>query len=383
MLKVLHLINYPGKGGTERYILSLAEKLHGKSCKFYLGYSEEGPMIKTAKDLGIKTVHIPMRSPYDLKAALAVKEVCRKFSVDVVHTHFLRENYISIFSRIAGNKAALVNTHHMLTEKNMILRLFNRLFTPMDDRVIAVSGAVRDRMTSEGILSSKIEVIYNGVDADYWAGTRSMKFRKELGISRDDFVITSVARFSEEKGHVFLLEAIKHYKKLAVSNAAKIKKNVKFVLVGDGELFGQTRKLAGMLGVSDIAVFTGYRTDLKKVLLDSDLYVSHSKSEALGISILEALACGLPVVATDAGGPAEIVNNSTRCGILTDYGNTEQFAAAILKLVTDKKLYVTLKDNTAVLVRKKFNLDKTAQETYNLYNRCIELRKEKERSNDN
>jgi glycosyltransferase involved in cell wall biosynthesis len=376
MLKVLHLINYPGKGGTERYILSLAEKLHGKGCKFYLGYSEDGPMLKQVKELGIETVHIPMRSPYDLKAATAVKEICKKNLIDVVHTHFLRENYISIFSRIAGNKAALVNTHHMLTENSMILRLFNRIFMLMDDKIIAVSCAVRDKMVSEGIPSPKIEVIYNGVDAEYWGvGNRSMKFREELGISRDDFVITSVARFSEEKGHVFLLEAIKHYKKLASSNPANIGKNVKFVLVGDGELFDRTRKLAGMLGVSDITVFTGYRSDLKKILLDSDLFVSHSKSEALGISILEALACGLPVVATNAGGPAEIINNTTRCGILTDYGDAERFATAIIKLIADKRLYVTFKNNSIKFVRSKFNLDKTAQETYNLYKSCLELRR--------
>jgi len=371
----MHLINYPGKGGTERYILSLAEKLHGKSCKFYLGYSENGPMLKQVKELGIETVHIPMRNPYDLKAAAAVKEVCKKNLIDVVHTHFLRENYISIFSRIAGNESALVNTQHMLTENNMILRLFNRMFMLKDDKIIAVSCAVRDKMISEGIPSSKIEVIYNGVDVEYWeAGNRSMEFRKELGISEDDFVITSVARFSEEKGHVFLLEVIKYYKKLASSNE-NIRKNVKFILVGDGELFDRTRKLAGMLGVSDITVFTGYRSDLKKILLGSDLFLSHSKSEALGISILEALACGLPVVATNAGGPAEIINNTTRCGILTNYGDAERFAAAIIRLITDERLYTAFKDNSVKLVRSKFNLDKTAHETYNLYKRCLELRK--------
>jgi len=375
MLKVLHLLNYPGRGGTERYILSLAEKLHNKSCKFYLGYSKGGPMLEQARKLGIKAINIPMRSPYDFKAAAKVKEVCEKFSIDVIHTHFLRENYVSIFSRLAGNRTALVNTHHMLAEKNMLLRLSNRLLTRLDDKITAVSDAVRERMIREGISPSKIEVIYNGVDPDYWKGRRSMKVRKELGISESDFVIASVARFSEEKGHAFLLESVKQFKKLMASKTSPKAEKVKFLLVGDGELFSECRKFAELLGVSDDVIFMGYRSDIKTILYDSDLYVSHSKSEALGISILEALACGLPVVATSAGGPSEIVNEDSKCGVLVDYGDAEGFAAALLKFITDREFYVACKENAPATVRKKFNLDETAQQTYNLYNRCLELRR--------
>ena len=119
----------------------------------------------------------------------------------------------------------------------------------------------------------------------------------------------------------------------------------------------------------------GYRSDIKTILYDSDLYVSHSKSEALGIAILEALACGLPVVATSAGGPSEIVNEDSKCGVLVDYGDAEGFAAALLKFITDREFYVACKENAPATVRKKFNLDETAQQTYNLYNRCLELRR--------
>jgi len=367
MLNVLHLINYPGKGGTEKYILSLAERLHGNGCTFYLGHSEDGPMLDTVRQLGIETIHIPMKSPYDFRAAIAVKETCRKLGIDIIHTHFLRENYISIISKLAGNKAAVIYTHHMLTEKNAVLRMSNKLFTAMDDRIIAVSRAVRDMMVSEGISPSKIEVIYNGVDCDYWTGQRSMKFRKEFGISEDDFVITSAARFSEEKGHAFLLEAIKDFKGQAAKCPEGFAQRVKFVLVGDGELLEKARKLAAELGISDITVFTGYRTDIRNILLDSDLYVSHSKSESLGISILEALACGLPVVSTDSGGPSEIINGGTGCGILIKYGDTESFAGAVLRLVTDKSLYAALKSKTVKTVKNMFSLEKTAGETYNLY----------------
>lgn len=369
MIKVLHLLNYPGRGGSERYILSLAEKLHNNGCIFYLGYSADGPMLEMAKALGIQAFNLPMDSPYDLRAAILLKDFCREFNIDIIHTHFLRENYISAFSKIAGNKAAIINTCHLLEKKKPLLVITNFLINFFTDGIIAVSFAVRDQLVGEGISPKKIEIIHNGVDINYWKGRRNYRIRSELGLTRDDFVITSIARFSEEKSHIFLLESIRELKKTAAFLNVKEFERVKFLFVGDGELMEECKKMTNMFGISDKIIFTGYRSDIRAILHASDLFVSHSRSEALGISILEALASGLPVVATNSGGPSEIINAQNNCGLLVGRNDTEGFAEAMMRFITDKKFYNTCRKNAVAVAEEKFSLDKTAEQTYNLYNK--------------
>ncbi|HHW49360.1 MAG TPA: glycosyltransferase family 4 protein [Clostridiaceae bacterium] len=367
MLNVLHLINYPGKGGSEKYILSLVEKLQDKNCKFYICHSEDGPMLESAKKLGAEVINLKMRSPYDFKAALELKKLCKKLSIDIVHTHFLRENCIAALSKFLGNRVVLVNTYHLIGDENILLRLFNSLLTAVTDRIIAVSNAVKKKIASECINSRKIKVIHNGVDIEYWKGERDLKVRDELGVNRNAFMVTSIARFSEEKGHIFYLESIKEFKKLYYQDGRKNTGDVKFVLVGDGEMLDECINFADMLGLSEDVIFTGYRLDVKDILHGSDLFVSHSKSEALGISILEALACSVPVIATDAGGPSEIISENNDCGMIVEYGDTEGMAKSILKFINDKSFYDSCRENALKTVRAKFSLDKTVEETFNLY----------------
>lgn len=368
MLNILHLINYTGGGGTESYIYSLAEKLHNNNCIFLVCYSEEGPSLKLFRELGIQTIQLPMSSPYDLKAAKKLAKICKEKSIDVVHTHFLRENYISILSKVFGNKSLLINTRHMLIQNSSPIIYANKFMTRFNHKIIAVSKAVQDLLLKESINPNKIQLIYTGIEESSWVNNNNNNnlFRTEFNIDDDTTLISSVARFSEEKGHFFLLKSISLFKKLLKINN-KQNMNFKFILVGDGVLLERSKKLANDLGVFEDIIFTGYRNDISNILNSSNLFVSHSESESFGISILEAMACGLPIITTDSGGTKEIIDSSGEYGILVDYGNENEFAQALFKLVNDKDLVETYKKNGFVLLNQKFSLDKTADETYNLY----------------
>lgn len=371
MLNILHLINYTGGGGTESYIYSLAKKLHNNQCKFFIGYSEEGSSLELFKDLGIETIKIPMNSPYDIKAAKSLAHICKEKSIDVVHTHFLRENYISILSKIFKNKSLLINTRHMLIQNSKPIIYANRLMTLFNHKIIAVSKAVENLLLDEFINPNKIQLIYTGIDLNDWNNHRDSSFKNEFNIDSNEILIVSVARFSEEKGHSFLLESILIFKSLLETNNLQ-DLNFKFILVGDGELLEKSKILAKKLGVFEDIIFIGYRNDIANILNDCDLFVSHSKSEAFGISILEAMACGLPVISTDSGGTREIINPSSNSGILVNYGDKSQFAKALLELVNDKNLISKYKENGLILLTEKFSLDKTAIETYNLYSHNLD-----------
>lgn len=371
MINVLHLINYPGKGGSEGYILSLAEKLHGGECKFSLAYSMDGPMLKQAEAMGIATYNIPMKSPWDIKAASNVKKLCRELSIDVIHTHFLRENFVSVFSRFLGCRAALVNAVHMLDERTGVIKLANRFFSSFDDGIIAVSNSVRNILLSEGINSSKIRLIFNGVDIDVRCEKNNEGIREALGIKAGEYVITSAARFSEEKGHFFLLDAINYFKRTYKQGNDGNTPRVRFILAGDGVLLDECKKRADSLGIAEDIIFSGFCSDVNSLLGASDLFISHSIREAMGISILEALACGLPVVAINSGGPGEIVNDDTGCGILVEKGDAAGFAAAMSRMVRDREFYDFCRSRALITVKDMFNLDETAGATLDFYIECM------------
>jgi glycosyltransferase involved in cell wall biosynthesis len=364
MLNVLHLIYNWGKGGFESYVHSLVEKLHGRECNIYIAYSERVPVPELVEGLGIQTFHIPMKSPYDFKAAGEVANLCKKLSIHAVHTHFIRERYISAISRLFGNRARLIYTSHVIVPKSPALKLTNRIIHGLEDNIIAVCGAGREQMLTEGLNKNKIEVIYNGVDIGFWGKRVRSTIRSEFSLKEEDFVITSAGRFNEVKGHRFLLECARRLIQLVPENEGK---RVRFFLVGEGELLEECRKLAVQLGISGNTVFAGFRSDIRNIFHGSDLYVSSSKSEALSMSIIEALACGLPVVATNVGGTSEVVNEENQCGCLVEYGDVEGFARAMLKFMEDREFYSTRSSNASRTAAEKFSLDKMVKETYNLY----------------
>ena len=366
MLKILHLLNYLGSGGSEKYIYSLAKKLHGKLCEFYIAYSDDGPGRSMFEELGIKMIPLRMNSPFVMKAARLRKILCRQLSLNVIHTHFLRENYISILSKIAGNRVTIINTRHMLFENSRKVVLLNRVFTLFNSRIIAVSGHVRDRLIREGISEKKISMIYNGVDPDEWNCSSPANFRKDMGIADEDMLITSVSRFSPEKGHDFIIDVIGYMKKNS-SALGLTGKKYKFALAGVGPLEEAIKEKIKANGLQDDVFLPGYVDNVKEMLRDSDIFIAHSENEALGIAILEAMASGLPVITTDSGGTSEIVNEREQTGILVDYGDVQGYAAGLAMLINDSQLRRKYSDNGMRIVKERFSLDKTVAETYNLY----------------
>lgn len=366
MLNILHLINCLGRGGTEKYICLLAKKLHNRLCRFYLAYSEESGGRELFEEAGIDPIRLKMRNPLDIRAAAGLKALCAKLSIDVVHTHFLRENYIAVLSKMLGNKVKVINTRHMLFENTRWVIAANRLFTRLDNKIIAVGNSVREQLTREGINPGKVELIYTGVDLEEWNIPVTSAFRKEHGICADEILAASIARFSEEKGHEFFIDAIgyfkEHMEELGVASG-----KFRFVLAGDGELRDKITQKAKMLGLQNDIIFTGYIGDIKSLLKSSDIFISHSKSESLGISILEAMAAGIPVISTDSGGAAEIVNNRFENGILINYGDKKALAESLAELALKKELRKLCIENGFKTIREHFCLDKTAEETYNLY----------------
>jgi len=369
MLKILYLLNHAGKGGTERYVYSLARKLNGMEAEVFFAYNEEGPLVDQMKELGIPVYRLGMKSRFDFTAERTLAELCRKLEVDIVHTQFLREFYIALLSRLFGNNICIVNTCHVIHTARPVDRFLNKLLSFKNTRTIAVSHAAENMLIRQGMRSEDISVIHNGVDVDYFTESTPSTIREELGIDKDSLVAVSIARFSPEKGHGFLIRSIA---RLAETDKDLFsERKITFLLVGDGQTLEESKKLASELGVSRHILFAGYRTDVRNILKGSDIFICHSVHEALPISILEALACSLPVITTDVGGTGEIVNERSQCGIRVSYGDVDGMARAMKLFFENRQLREQYGRNGLETVKREFSIDSMVSKTHEIYKNCV------------
>ncbi len=363
-MNVLYLLNHAGKAGTERYVQSLVEKLNGNKVNAYFAYNEEGLLVERLKELGVAAYRVEMHSPYDLKAAKELALLCRKLSIDLIHTHYLRENYIAMLAQLFGSKAKVAYTNHFIARNNLVTRFSNRLMNPLEAGVIAVCNRGREMMISNGVAASKIRVLFNAVDPELWGTREPSTLRGEFGISDDTFVILCASRFAHDKGHRYLVRTMA---KLKESNCRKFA----CVLAGDGPLLEEIRQLTVEMGLEQDILFIGFRKDIKNLFNGSDLYFNSSEHEASSFLILEALASGLPVIATDMGGNNDIINDRNGCGVLVKYEDAESTAREIRRIMDDESLQASLGQNALKAVQENFNLVKMANQTYNLYEEFI------------
>lgn len=356
-LKVLYLIHHAGKGGTERYVQSLAVKLGGDGrVEPFFAYTEKGLLTERMEELGVPTFYIPMPGRYDLKAAKNIAALCREHNIDVIHTQFLRENYIAMLSRLFYSKPSVVYTNHLILPNNTVTRLSNRMLSPTQGAVIAVCNPGREQMILNGIPAAKITVIHNGVDPQEWSDTGDRSVRARVGVPDDVPVLVYAARFVEGKGHAGLMEAL-----------AVLKKEHMFhmLLTGDGPLLDDTRALAERLGISDRVTFLGFTSDMRSVLNSCDICVNAAGTEACSFNILEAMAAGLPVAAADAGGNPDLVDGTN--GLLFTCDDPKAMAASLGRLISDAKLRGGCAEKALESARGRFNISVMLDKTYDIY----------------
>lgn len=359
-MNILHLVFSFERGGAETYIVNTIERMKEKDIKFFVVCDHKGTNHDKIEKICSNVEIINMKSILDLKAAFRIAKFCRENNIEIIQAHFLRESFIAVLSKIFNPKIKVLWTMHLIyDEKRNLLRNMNKFFSKGANRIICVSEAVKHSLATEGISSKKLATVLNGVDTDFFKPTHGNQIRKELGIEDDDILLTTVSRFQKVKGHEFLIDAL---------NELRNNYNFKFksLLVGDGEEMENIKRKAEDLNLTDRVIFAGYREDIPSILTESDIYISPSENEAISFSIMEALACEVPVVATKVGGVPEVINKG-KCGVMAHYGDEKRFAKAVYDLYNNKKEYEEIKKNSRMLIQENFSLKNMISSTYNIY----------------
>lgn len=357
-LRVAHVVQGLEVGGLEKQVIELARRADRRVvlpeivCTDYVGrlaslHPPEAPVSA-----------VGARPGFDWRAVARLARHFWRSRTDVVHSHNQRAHYLSTFAGRVARVPVLINTRHGMylpTTRRAVLR--RRTLAALSDAVVAVSSAARDATIElDRIPASKVRTIVNGTDVAAARLTRS-EARRKLGLGDGAFVIGAVGRLAPEKDFSSLIEAFDRAR-TEISRLAG-------AILGDGPLSGELQETARARGCSELR-FYGHRPDAVSLLPAFDVFVQPSLTEGIALSVIEAMAAGLPVIATSVGGNPQAIGDG-EAGILVPPRDVEALAGAIAALARDPGRRAELAAAARRRAERCFSIEATARAYEALY----------------
>ncbi len=321
---VLHLIKGLGPGGAERLLVNQARAGAGSAVTHRVAYLVpwKNQLVPELEAAGWATTCLGTGRAWDLRWARRFRRLVLDSDVGVVHGH---SPLVSSIARLVlatlpdeNRPATLYTEHNEWGRHRRLTRWLNRRTIGREDQVLAVSTGVRDSMPPH----LDVHVVRHGIDVAAVAAQAAHReaVRAELGVEADGFVVGIVANLRREKRYDVLLDA--------AARVVAADHRVRFVSVGQGPLEDEIGARHRRLGLGDRFSLLGYRDDATRVMSAFDLFTLTSDHEGLPVALMEAVALGLPVVATRVGGVAEALVGTD--AVLVDPGDVGALADAYL-----------------------------------------------------
>jgi len=372
-MRIVHVIPDLDIGGAEAQMVTLISRLQGSSHSCHVFTLQPGgPLCSKLNSLGVSIYSYKLkkrdllRAPWKIIfAELKLIKIIRYLRPHVVHSFLPLVTFMGALAGRMAEVPLVITSRRALgkhQERYILLRPFDLLANRLSHRVTVNSMAVwEDTIERDHIDPKKLVLIYNGVDPQTFdsASPFRKEVRKKLGITPQKNVIIVVANLILYKGHIDLLEA-----------ARKVLKHIPktlFLLVGEDRGIGENLKRISIdLGIGEKVRFLGLRNDIHQLLAASDLSVLSSHEEGFSNVILESMAAGLPIVATNVGGNSEAVVNGVT-GWLVPPKNPDAMAEKIVDLLHDPQKARSWGKQGRKRVNKKFTIERMVQEHIKLY----------------
>lgn len=365
-MKILQLISSGGFYGAESVLVNLSVELQRIGHRCLIGIFENSKTRNTevgerAEALGLRVLRIPCRGQMDWAALRRIRGVIEQEGIELVHAHGYKADFYALLAR-RGTGVPVAATCHNWLGRTLATRAYgalDRYLLRFFDGIAAVSSSVADQLFEAGV-RREIRLIPNGVAPVPSENPSDLpnEFRQA-----DRIVVGSVGRLSAEKGTAFLIEA-----------AAKICSelpNVQFVQVGDGPLRSQLEARVRELGIEQQFVFTGERRDMPRVYRSFDVFVLASLNEGMPMALLEAMAAGLPVVATRVGAVPELLG-SPEVGCLVEPGDFNALADGMREFLVNKSRREELGARARKRVEEQFSAGAMARKYEDLYKQLLQ-----------
>lgn len=377
-VNVMYVVHGFDIGGLEKCVVDLVNGIDRRyfnpsiCCLTHTGASQD----KLVRD-DVRIFEMHKRTGNDFSLFFKLARLFHRERIQVVHSGNWGTYLESVIAaRLARVPVVIHVKHGMETDqfvhkngrKERVRNLVQYVFSNFHDTIITVSNQIKMHyVDSVRIPEEKIDVICNGVDIDLFRSCEQTRIakRRELNVAEDEILLGSIGRLAPVKNYSSLLQAMQ----LVVST----QKNVKLILVGDGpEKERLSHQIAELHLTANVSLL-GERSDIAGLLNAMDLFVLPSYTEGISIAMLEAMATGLPLVATDVGGNAELVENGVN-GLLFPSDHHGQLAQAILKCVETNSLRMQMGERSREKAVKHLCLAAMVEAYCELYHRCLSRR---------
>lgn len=354
-MKIIHLISSSGLFGAEKVMLKLAAALKQQGHRPWVlaidnRHNPHLEVIREARLLGIETHFIVSRGRFDFEAVRQLAAFVRENKIDIVHAHNYKADLLAfLVSRKVPVK--LIATLHGYIGKGWKLKIyeaFDRWLMRFFDKVIVVDASLR-RWFEYGPVSCT--VINNGIDTQEFKPLAQDAKNEEL-------VIGAVGRLSVEKGYGYLLKAF--------VEIVNVYPEARLIFVGEGPLKEKLKAQSATLGIEGRVEFVGFQADVKPFYEKMDIFCSSSLIEHFPVAVLEAMACGKAIVATDVGGTKDLIKDH-ETGLLIRPGSSKAIRNNFFLLAGDAVLRRTLGDNARMFVQENCSQEKMAQAYKKVY----------------
>jgi glycosyltransferase involved in cell wall biosynthesis len=327
----------------------------------------QNAFVAAALAQGVEVDVISERFLFDPGVIGHLRKFVARRAPNVVQTHMVKSHFLTKLSGI-GREYPWVAYHHGYTSTDLKMRGYNQLnrwSLPSAARVITVCGAFAEQLSKAGVQKNRIVICHNSVTpAPGIAPELTLSLREQLGITTVDRVILSVGRMSKEKGHIDLIRALAALRELNPTL------NSKLVIVGEGPERQHIAMAAARADLANHVIFAGHTNTPEKYYAMADALALPSHSEGSPNVLLEAMAAGVPVVATAVGGVPEIATNEQNA-LLVPAGDMKGFALALNRLLSNNELATILAQAARKHVLENFSPTANARSLLRVYEELI------------
>lgn len=368
-MRVLHVVLGLDIGGLEAFVLDLSRAYSANVTSIIVCLRGHNQVMAEGVE-HVKIVYLDGPDKFSLALVNRLAKLIRSESIEIVHTHNAGPHlYGALAGRICG-KPVIHTKHGRGDPENRRKVSLSRMATMLTDRVIAVSyNAELVCSEIESVPSAKVKTILNGTDATaFKPQTSSGALRRTLAIPIETPIIGIVARLSNVKNHSLLLRSVREL----IERGRK----AALVVIGDGPLDRELKAEANMLDLNAVVHFLGPRTDVTELYPQLDVVVLTSRSEGISLTLLEAMSCERPVIATRVGGNPEVVIDGVT-GILVEQdvnAIASAFESLLFREDSDKKREDMGKHGRE-RVLSTFSMDATAQAYLEEYTQLLSLKR--------
>jgi glycosyltransferase involved in cell wall biosynthesis len=357
-MKILHIDTGKEWRGGQRQVYLLHNTLLENGINSFLVANAKGILAQKAEQ---NVFALNYKNELDLNYVKNLLKIIKENQIDIIHSHDAHSLTPAIFCCFLNKKLKLIHTRRVDFSINKTIFSKLKYTNKRVTKIVAISNAIKNILINDGVNPKKIETIHSGVPLPKTEDKKNIsKLKNEFDLN-DKYVICCVANFAEHKDHKTLLKAFE----LINSKLS----NIKLMLVGNGPLFEETKNFAQNLNCRENIVFTGYREDIYDLIRCANIFCITSKEEGLCTSIIDALNCGKPVVATKAGGIPELVEHDIN-GLLCEIKDYRCIAQNIISIYNDKEKMLFLSNN-AIKKGQLFTEIQMSKKYIQLYNSII------------